>query len=249
MADRRDWGNDIRDNWGDHRNDFWNNFHNDFHRPGWCDNYPGINHGFWNCNNRYAYGWWTAATVGGLTGWWAGSGWGEPMYYDYGTGGNVYYEGDNVYYNGQDVGTSADYAAQAQQLADSGAAQLAQPVANENQEEQWLPLGVFAVSTSKDETSPTFVMQLAVNKQGTISGTMFNTVTKKSKPIQGAVDPKTQRAAWFAGDNKDTIAETGIYNLTKDETSVLVHFGNDRTQEYMMVRLPPPEEAKAKSGA
>ena len=247
MSDRRDWGNNIRDNWGDRRHDFWNDFHNDFNRPGWCDHYPGINHGFWNCNNNYAWGWWTAATVGGLTGWWAGNTWGDPLYYDYGTGGNVYYEGDTVYVNGQEAGSAADYAQQAQQLADSGAEQLAQPAAKDNAEEQWLPLGVFALSTSADETSPTFVMQLAVNKQGVISGTMFNTVTKKSKPIQGAVDPKTQRASWFAGDNKDNVAETGIYNLTKDEAPVLVHFGTDRTEEYTLVRLPPPDEAKSGS--
>lgn len=240
VGDRRDWGNGIRNNWGNNRQDFLNNFHNDFNNPGWRNDYPGINHGFWNCNRNYAYGWWTWASVAGLTGWWAGSGWSEPLYYDYGTGGNVYYEGDTVYVNGQDAGTSAAYAAQAEQLADSGATQLAQP-AKENEAEQWLPLGVFAMSSSKDQTSPTFVMQLAVNKQGLLSGTMFNTVTKKSKPIQGAVDSKTQRACWYAGDNKDTVAETGIYNLTKDETSVLVHFGSGRTEEYMLVRLPQEE--------
>lgn len=35
--------------------------------------------------------------------------------------------------------------------------------------------------------------------------------------------------------------ETGIYNLTKDETTALVHFGAEQTQEWLMVRLEKPE--------
>lgn len=61
------------------------------------------------------------------------------------------------------------------------------------------------------------MMQLAINKEGVINGTLFNTETKKTLPILGAVDRKTQRASWYAGDKTDIVAETGIYNLTKDE--------------------------------
>ena len=35
--------------------------------------------------------------------------------------------------------------------------------------------------------------------------------------------------------------ETGIYNLTEDETTALVHFGKEQTQTWLMVRLPEPE--------
>jgi hypothetical protein len=35
--------------------------------------------------------------------------------------------------------------------------------------------------------------------------------------------------------------ETGIYNLTKDETPVLVHFNASQSQSWLMVRLPEPE--------
>ncbi len=31
--------------------------------------------------------------------------------------------------------------------------------------------------------------------------------------------------------------ETGIYNLTQDETPLLVHFGKDRTEQWLLVRL------------
>ena len=58
-----------------------------------------------------------------------------------------------------------------------------------------------------------------------------------SKEIAGSVDKKTQRAAWTVGDNKTTVYETGIYNLTKEQTPILVHFGPDRTEQWLLVRM------------
>jgi hypothetical protein len=86
-------------------------------------------------------------------------------------------------------------------------------------------------------------MQLAVTKDGVIGGTYFNETTNTSRPLQGTVDKKTQRAAWtFAdGKNTDTIAETGIYNFTKDTTPVLVHFGADKTEQIDLMRVEAPK--------
>ena len=39
------------------------------------------------------------------------------------------------------------------------------------------------------------------------------------------------------GDNKSTVIDTGLANLTKDEGPALVHFGKDKTQEWLLVRL------------
>ena len=61
--------------------------------------------------------------------------------------------------------------------------------------------------------------------------------------IQGTVDKKSQRVAWTVGDNKRTVGETGLYNLTKDESPVLIHIGKDKTQQWTLVRLKPPEQA------
>ena len=78
---------------------------------------------------------------------------------------------------------------------------------------------------------------MAVNKDGIIRGNYTATVTNDTKPVQGSVDKKTQRAAWTIGDNKENVIETGIYNLTKDEAPVLVHFGKDKTEQWTLVRL------------
>ena len=59
------------------------------------------------------------------------------------------------------------------------------------------------------------------------------------------VDKETQRAVWTIGDNKNTVMETGIYNLTTDETPVQVHFGTEQTKQWLMVRMEEPEEGEA----
>jgi hypothetical protein len=51
------------------------------------------------------------------------------------------------------------------------------------------------------------------------------------------VGPKTQRAVWSIGDKKTVVFEAGLNNLTQDRAAVLVHYGTDRTQQMLLVRL------------
>ena len=88
------------------------------------------------------------------------------------------------------------------------------------------------------------MLQLAVNKQGTIRGNYTDTLTDSTKVVQGSVDKQTQRVAFTVGDNKTTVVETGLYNLTKDEAPVLMHFGQDRTEQWLLVRQKNPDAAK-----
>ena len=66
--------------------------------------------------------------------------------------------------------------------------------------------------------------------------------------LQGQVDKETQRVAFRIGDSDDFVAETGLYDLTKDECPVLVHFGPDKTEQYLLVRLDNPEAEAAMRG-
>jgi hypothetical protein len=79
-----------------------------------------------------------------------------------------------------------------------------------------------------------------------MSGTYCDRDNDIGCPIKGMVDKKSRRAAWtFAdGRNTDIIMETGLHNLTQDQTEALVHFGKDKTQQWLMVRLKQPEEQK-----
>jgi hypothetical protein len=74
-----------------------------------------------------------------------------------------------------------------------------------------------------------------------VGGNFADMLSGSNLVVHGAVDQKTQRAAWTVGDNKDTVYEAGIYNLTKEEVPVLVHYGKERTQQWTLVRLKQPE--------
>jgi uncharacterized protein (TIGR03000 family) len=199
-------------------------YHCGAYNTGWWASHPGAWRPYgWNA----AYGWrW--ATWPALTTWF---GWGaDPLYFDYGN--NIYYSGDQVYLDDQPGPTAAEYYQQSYDLAQSA------PVAPPSQpmEEQWQPLGVFSL-VQNEQADTSAVFQLAVDKNGIIRGNYTNVLTNTTLPVRGAVDRRAQRASWIVGDQKDTVYDTGIYNLTKDESPLLVHYGKDRTQQWLLVRV------------
>ena len=42
------------------------------------------------------------------------------------------------------------------------------------------------------------------------------------------------------GENEDLVVETGLYNLTQEEAPLLVHFGTEKVEEWLLVRLEDP---------
>jgi hypothetical protein len=88
------------------------------------------------------------------------------------------------------------------------------------------------------------VLQLAVDKDGIVSGTMHNQETNQTYAVQGRVDKETQRVAFTIGDSKDVVLETGVYNLTQQQTPLLAH-GDGREETYLLLRLDPPKTDEA----
>jgi hypothetical protein len=205
--------------------------------PGWYGRYPGA----W-----FAAGWGAGMAWNSLA--WA-SCWPylgypatvQPFYYGYGD--TVVYQGDQVYYGDQPVASQADYAAQATQIAAAGAeepttdpAAPAQPAADD-----WKPLGVFAM-VQGDETTSNDIFQLAINSAGLVRGNYYNAVADSTVPVTGSVDKQSQRVAWTIGDKKEPVYETGLYNLTQEQTGMLVHFSADRTEQYKLFRIEQPAD-------
>jgi hypothetical protein len=202
--------------------------------PKWYNRYPNLRHGRWGRWGFHRHPWrfwWRPAAWVGLTGW-VSYAWSDPIYYDY--GGNVYYENNNVYMDGQEICSAPEYAEQMAAVADSVPEDIPEDI-------EWMPLGTFAL-VEEEQEEPTMFLQLAVSKEGIIGGTYQNTDTNSAENVEGMVEKTSQRAVWTIGDNKNTVLETGIYNLTEDETSVLVHFGPEQTQQWLLVRLEEPEE-------
>ncbi len=174
------WGNDLRRNWaidpGYCRPAWWNN--HPFHCSGWH-----YFHVYW----RYPYSyWWTTPSYNQVAQWLAWSavagGVQPPIYYDYGNGGNVTYEDNRVYIAGQPVGTSDEFAASAAALATVEAPKTEKEV----EQTEWMPLGTFALTTSADDMEANKIVQLAIDKNGIVSGTLHDKTSDTVVAIQGA---------------------------------------------------------------
>jgi hypothetical protein len=195
----------------------------------WYGAHPGVwNPAAWTVGRAWAAATWPA--VGAWCGWAAAT---QPVYYDYGN--NVTYQGDQVYVDGQSTASADQYYQQAATLSQSQSA----PDPNGD---DWMPLGVFGL-VKDAETDPHFIMQLAISKAGAIGGNYHDVISGTTLPIHGAVDKQTQRVAWTVGDNKTTVGETGLYNLTKNEAPVLIHMAKDKTQQWLLVRLKQPSNS------
>jgi hypothetical protein len=233
---------------------------NNFSGGGWGGHYGGWGSGAW---------WGTAAWsgvagfLGGMAGGAiAGSFYDEPSYTSYGDsggGGSTVYEGgDTIVVNGESEPV-AEYAEEAATIADNYT-QLSQEVAVPPETQQattaapatppsaevqakvvadWMPLGIYALSEEKSTAEPTQYVQLVLSKSGALGGTFHDLTADTSTPIQGAVDPRSQRAAWKVGDTNQ-VMETGLYNLTQSETPVLIHSGTAQTKQMVMARIEEP---------
>ncbi|HEY9786457.1 MAG TPA: hypothetical protein V6D17_13705, partial [Candidatus Obscuribacterales bacterium] len=135
-------------------------------------------------------------------------------------------------------GTTQQYYQQAQQLAAAGAQA---PSANAASADAWRPLGVFSLA-QKGQTQSTMLFQLAINKDGVVRGNYFNQLTNESSEIYGSLDKKTQRISFSLGENNNTVFDTTLSDLMKDDAPVLVHYGPNTTQGMMLVRLQQPAQ-------
>ena len=182
---------------------------------------------------RGSYYWWRPLNWVGLTVWLPGVAWSSPVTYDYGN--NISYQEDGVYVNGQRKYSSDDYYQQVRTIA------LSEPQ-GVSEKSEWMPLGVFALQRPKAD-SPHAILQLAVSKEGAIAGTFYNVATEKTRPVHGTIDKQTQRAAWTVGNGAENkmIMETGAYNLTQDQTQILVHLGPDNARKWLLVRMEAPK--------
>ncbi len=105
-------------------------------------------------------------------------------------------------------------------------------------------LGVFALTANDGSAEDaTLFLQLAVSKEGIIAGTFQDTATDKSFEVEGTIDTTSQRAAWGPVGESWPIMETGIFNLTEPEAGALLHFDENQTQQWTMIRLDDPQQA------
>ncbi|MDG2014308.1 MAG: protocadherin, partial [Pirellulaceae bacterium] len=202
--------NAVRGNW---RGYGW------YGSPNWYAKYPNA---------------WRAAAIT-TTAWFVGSTWAnvrsyypynDPISYDYGE--EIRYEDNNVYSGDEEIATAEEYYQQAAEIADVSDAN--------SKDEDWMPLGVFAIVTEGQEKSDK-TLQLAINRDGVVRGNYSDGLSEDLKQVEGGLDEETQRVAITFVDNRNVVAEMGLYNLTEDVLTMLVHKGPDQTEQRGLIRL------------
>lgn len=234
----------VPDNWYRHAHNVRHHYHDRF-AYGWNSR--------WYPNNRYLSSWyfhtyrprpgywWTWCSPYRLSNWYF---WGSypsyPVYYDYGS--TIVYDSQYIYVEEEPIATREQYALEAIALANEGRKilQSRPPIQGNGNPDDWLPLGVFVLTDTQSGQGDIY-LQLAVDREGLLAGTYYNASTGNSLPVWGKVDPQSQRAAWLIGESSGTVMETGIYNLSQEAASVLVHYGTQRDETWMLVRLPEDE--------
>jgi hypothetical protein len=256
--DRQNWRDQSREDWQDHRREAWDyrfdradevwdnarDFYDDvfddrwWGRCGWGVGYWGFGHYPVN-----PWWWWRPCTWGSVSSWIYPSE-PAPVYVDYGI--NVIYEGETVYVDNQPYPT-AEYS---QPIIDTAATIEQAPPPTppaEGKPEEWLPLGVFAL-VQEQKGDPNMFFQISLSKEGVITGGYQNTISGDQRPITGQVDKTTQIAAWRIGENRNTVCTTNLANFTQDVSTVTLHYGEGRTETWLLVRMhePAPEGQPAK---
>lgn len=201
-----------------------------YFNPAWY----GVHTGAWTTTRWRVANYWAPPVWDSLA-LWCGSG---TQAYDYDYGTNIVIDNDNVYVGGQSAGTVEQYAQYATDLADAG--RKARPA----DDDEWQGLGVFGMIQGDGEKTAQHVFQLAINKAGVVRGNYYDAVADNTLPVYGSLDKKTQKLAWSIGDKKTIVFEAGLSNLTRSEATVLVHYGKERTQQMILVRLEQDKEAK-----
>jgi hypothetical protein len=224
----------LRVNAGYVRTGFYGGGYTCFNR-GWYRAHPGA----WVAARwRYANFW--VAPVWGPLATWVGVPEATPYAYDYGS--DIIIENNNVYVAGDPRGSVEEYAQQAMELADTGRdAKVA--------DDEWQSLGVFGMIQGEGEKTAQHIFQLAINRAGVVRGNYYDAVADNTLPVYGSLNKRNQKVAWSIGDKKNIVFEAGLHNLTQEQTTVLVHYGKERTQQMVLVRLEQaPEEGGGGGG-
>lgn len=182
----------------------------------------------WYFDNNFQ--WYSGATWPRIVVWlpWQ---WSRPIYYFYETDGDVYYSTTEDFSYLTPVDSKEIFIAQAVRIANAR-----YPISK--QQSDWMPLGMFTfASENASADMPARYITLAISKDGAVSGAYFDPASNTTLEIQGGIDPVSQRIAWKFVGNDWPIMESGLYNLTKEESTLLIHTSSRTTETQLLIRL------------
>jgi hypothetical protein len=248
--DRQDWRDQNREDWQSHRKDMWD-YRFDRADEVWDHVGDHYDHCFddhwwggcgWGHVGYYPsnpWWWWAPVTWAAATSFVYATTPPAPVYIDYGT--TVVQEKETVYVDNKPI-PAEKYNEPVVNLAVNVEQPGPPAPAEAGKAQEWMPLGVFALA-QEEKGDPVMFFQISISKDGKVSGGYESVLTGDKKPIAGQIDKETQSVAWRLGENRDTVFATSLANLTQDVSTISIHFGKDRVQNWLLVRMPEPGAA------
>jgi len=101
--------------------------------------------------------------------------------------------------------------------------------------ESWLPIGTYAVSTTKNAPALQMV-QLVVDRQGTLRGVYYDSVTDTTHNLLGEIDSNTQIAKWQLESNAQISFHAPLNDLTQPTGNLQVNMPAG-AQQWLLARV------------
>lgn len=100
-------------------------------------------------------------------------------------------------------------------------------------------LGVFGLIEPGQPAASTLV-RLALNREGVVTGESYDLRAGTRQTLLGSVDRKASRIFWTAGDDPTTVMEAGLDGLGRENTHVVVHHPDGRTETWTVTMVFAP---------
>lgn len=107
-----------------------------------------------------------------------------------------------------------------------------QPVADDS---EWMQIGVYALLQG-NQTDAARMIQLAVNKDGVLRGSHYDLLSDETQTIQGAIDKKTQLAAWTIGEAGQVVFQSTLDGLTQEKSKATAYFPNGKSGSWLLAQ-------------
>jgi len=103
-------------------------------------------------------------------------------------------------------------------------------------------LGVFGL-IKPGQPAASILVRLTVNREGLVAGESYDLQAGSRQTLLGSVDRKADRVFWTVGADLATVLETGLEGLSQQNSQVVVHHPDGRSETWSMtpVFAPPPD--------
>lgn len=101
--------------------------------------------------------------------------------------------------------------------------------------QEWMTLGTYSL-TSNQNSSPSVMLQLAVDHAGELRGVYYDSFTNTTHNVVGTLNPKTKQAQWSFDTNQDVTFQTSMDQLLQPTGSVAVNFATGQ-QQWQLARV------------